>query len=209
MADIKPSEITPEHVYLSRRKFMVGIGSVVAGSLLLSACGGSAPSLSPAQSTSTSPSSSTDLEPSAEATTDELGEELTSFQAVTNYNNFYEFTVRKEGVAGMAQDFRTSPWSVAVGGLVHQDTHHGRIGKTLAGGYGVLEMEIDGITFTDGSGDAPLGILSVAFINTSLGYQENVTLLPGQQGGIEPSNAAADNYIIVPVGQNAPGLVLV
>ena len=28
MTKIKPSEITPEHIYLSRRKFMVGIGAL-------------------------------------------------------------------------------------------------------------------------------------------------------------------------------------
>jgi hypothetical protein len=31
---VNPSEITPEHVYLSRRKFMVGIGALVTSSLV-------------------------------------------------------------------------------------------------------------------------------------------------------------------------------
>jgi sulfoxide reductase catalytic subunit YedY len=38
---------------------------------------------------------------------------------ITNYNNYYEFTTDKERVAGLAQDFVTSPWEVAVGGLVN------------------------------------------------------------------------------------------
>src|SRR6185295_6571399 len=42
----------------------------------------------------------------------------TPFDAVTNYNNYYEFTTDKEDVAGMAQSFHTSPWTLAVGGLV-------------------------------------------------------------------------------------------
>jgi sulfoxide reductase catalytic subunit YedY len=33
--------------------------------------------------------------------------------------NYYEFTTNKGGVAELAKDFRTSPWAVEVGGLVH------------------------------------------------------------------------------------------
>ncbi len=39
MIKIRSSEITPEHIYLSRRKFMVGIGALAASSALLAACG--------------------------------------------------------------------------------------------------------------------------------------------------------------------------
>jgi len=49
---------------------------------------------------------------------DELGNAANSFQDITNYNNFYEFTTDKEGVARLAKDFQTSPWEVKVGGLV-------------------------------------------------------------------------------------------
>jgi sulfoxide reductase catalytic subunit YedY len=110
MVEIKPSEITPEHIYVSRRKFMVGIGSLVAGSLLLGACGSQDPA----------PDASPSLEPSTEAKTEAPGEQPTSFEAIINYNNFYEFTTRKEGVASLAQDFKTSPWTVTVGGLVNK-----------------------------------------------------------------------------------------
>lgn len=54
------------------------------------------------------------------ATADELGDELTAYEAVTNFNNYYEFTTDKEGVAGLARDFRTSPWELEVGGLVNK-----------------------------------------------------------------------------------------
>ena len=46
------------------------------------------------------------------------GEPLTSFEDVTNFNNFYEFTTNKEGVARLAKDFKAAPWTVAVGGMV-------------------------------------------------------------------------------------------
>ncbi len=114
---INPSEITPEHVYLNRRKFMAGVGALAASSLILSACGQQEPSPIPptAEPTATSPAS-----PPPTASTDELGDQLTSFQAITNYTNYYEFTTSKEGVAGLAQDFKASPWAVEVGGLVHK-----------------------------------------------------------------------------------------
>ena len=51
-------------------------------------------------------------------TTDELGDSLNDYQDIISYNNYYEFTTDKEGVAGLAADFRTSPWEVEVGGLV-------------------------------------------------------------------------------------------
>jgi sulfoxide reductase catalytic subunit YedY len=104
---IKSSELTPEHVYLSRRQFLKAIGIVGAGALL-AACGvgGGNQSTPPA-----------DLQVSAE--TDELGDPLNSYSQITNYNNYYEFTVDKERVASLAQDFNPSPWEVEVSGLVN------------------------------------------------------------------------------------------
>ncbi len=106
MSKIPSSEITPEHIYLSRRAFMRGVGALAAGSLLLGACAATEP-------TTDVPD---DLQVSAD--TDELGDTLTSYAAITNYNNYYEFSTDKEAVARLARDFRTSPWEVEVGGLV-------------------------------------------------------------------------------------------
>jgi sulfoxide reductase catalytic subunit YedY len=139
---INPSEITPEHITLSRRKFMVGIGALVTSSLVLSACGVQEPSPTPTRvdssasppakpaeastpasaDPSAAPSASPDISetPQASVSTDELGDKLTSLEAITNYTNYYEFTTSKEGVTRLAQDFKTSPWTVEVGGLVHK-----------------------------------------------------------------------------------------
>jgi len=50
---------------------------------------------------------------------DEFGDISTPFDYVAGYNNFYEFTTDKEGVAPMSADFTTNPWQVEVGGLVN------------------------------------------------------------------------------------------
>jgi sulfoxide reductase catalytic subunit YedY len=151
MIKIESSEITPEHVYLSRRKFMVGVGALVAGSLVASACG--RPAAEPAgtavggleATTSPSPTPSAQAAATASAaasptaagaapapdlppltgSADELGAPLTPFEAVTNYNNFYEFTTSKEDVARLAEDFQTTPWTVQVGGLVNKPATFG------------------------------------------------------------------------------------
>jgi sulfoxide reductase catalytic subunit YedY len=108
MIRIPSSEITPEHVYLSRREFLKQMGIVTAGSLLLSACGAK-PTASP----------QADAGEAATGLADELGDPATSYEAITNYNNYYEFSTDKESVAPLSKDFQTSPWTVEVGGLVN------------------------------------------------------------------------------------------
>jgi len=47
-------------------------------------------------------------------------EQVTSYDNVTHYNNFYEFGTGKEDPSRNATNFRTSPWSVKVYGLVEK-----------------------------------------------------------------------------------------
>src|SRR5436309_640676 len=101
MTKIKSSEITPEHLYNSRRRFLAGIGAAAAA--VLNACRSRASSVSE------------EANPTAT-----LRNELTPFEAITTYNNFYEFSLDKEQVAVNARGFRTSTWKVAVGGLVNK-----------------------------------------------------------------------------------------
>jgi sulfoxide reductase catalytic subunit YedY len=111
MIKIDPSEITPEQVYLSRKEFLKGMGILGASSLVLAACGSASQSPSP---------TSEQNEDSSQAGTDELNDPLTPYDAITNFNNYYEFTTDKEKVAALASEFPTHPWSVSVGGLVKQ-----------------------------------------------------------------------------------------
>jgi methionine sulfoxide reductase catalytic subunit len=111
-------EITPEHLYLSRRKFLIGAGTVAAGAML-SACGIKPPASSPA-APSAVPPTATGTAPQAGSATDELGDKLTSYDSITHYNNYYEFSEDKVEVAKLSQGFKTLPWTVQVGGLVNQ-----------------------------------------------------------------------------------------
>lgn len=150
MTKIRSSEITPEHIYRSRRQFMKGIGALAFSSLALTACGtgeaaapagiGPAPNADAptrprptatptqaSQSAGTAPTATPLSVPAGEivlpklsAEVDELGDALTPQEAILNYNNYYEFTVDKEAVAPMAKNFKTTPWTIEVGGLVHK-----------------------------------------------------------------------------------------
>ncbi len=110
--DIPSSEITPEQEYLSRRSFLKRIGIVSSGAMVLAACSqiGITPSVT-ANLASPSPGN---------ATTDELGSPLTTYDNITSYTNYYEFSSSKRLVASYSKDFVTNPWTVAIGGLVNK-----------------------------------------------------------------------------------------
>ncbi len=101
MKTIPSSEITPESLFHSRRQFIKGAAALLGSTALLAACG---------------TDSAAD---SADAPADDTP---TSYESVTGYNNFYEFTTDKESVAARAQSFTTTPWTVEVGGLVNKPT---------------------------------------------------------------------------------------
>lgn len=123
MKKINPSEITPEKLYRSRRQFIAGMCSLLAGSAALAACRPADIGPTPATAESAvTPATSPSATPAAVAlsSSDELGASLTDFESITNYANFYEFTTSKTAVAKVAKDFQTSPWTIEVGGLVHK-----------------------------------------------------------------------------------------
>jgi len=99
---ISPEEITPKHLYQTRRQFLKQMGIVGLGAFLA----GCAPGALESTPGTTDPAA------------DALGDALTDYDAVTGYCNFYEFTTNKETVDELAQDFITQPWSVTVDGLV-------------------------------------------------------------------------------------------
>ncbi len=117
---VPSSEITPHSVFLSRRDFLKAAG-IVSATAFLAACG---VKLSPAgtpgsgSATPTLTQSPPVPDNAQGQTTDELGNPLNTFDQITNYNNYYEFSTSKQAVNPLSKDFKTTPWAVEVGGLV-------------------------------------------------------------------------------------------
>lgn len=118
--DIKSSEITDPKIYLNRRLFIRA--AILAGSV--TATGFLYRKLNAPASVVEERARITGLvqPPTDEALRNgfKVTEPLTSFEDVTNYNNFYEFSTDKRSVAEAAQGFVTRPWTVEVGGLVNK-----------------------------------------------------------------------------------------
>jgi sulfoxide reductase catalytic subunit YedY len=116
--DISSSEITDPKQYLSRRLFMraAALAATAAGTGWLYR------QFAPPSHASQSGTPIPDLRPGTGPAVPALGpgEALTSFQDITHYNNFYEFSTDKYGVAPRAKHFITRPWTVEVGGLAHK-----------------------------------------------------------------------------------------
>ena len=106
---IKPSEITPESVYLNRRVFMRGAGSIAgaAATLLLPES---------AMALTTDPKASGEPLENISETAFRTDEALTPWKDITRYNNFYEFGTGKRDPYENAQEFKPRPWSIKVMG---------------------------------------------------------------------------------------------
>lgn len=107
-------EITPEPLYLNRRNFIraaVFAGSAAVTGLMYRAYRPDSIAVAPEEA----PQSFGELAKRSEF---QANETPNSFEDITNYNNFYEFSTSKTAVAREAQALRTDPWSVEVGGLV-------------------------------------------------------------------------------------------
>ncbi len=98
----KPSEITPESVYVNRRAVLT---TAVAAGLVPSIMSSEAATL-PANG------EFADLKKWPGSTT----EKVNTFEEITSYNNYYEFGTGKDDPADNAHSLKTSPWSVQVSG---------------------------------------------------------------------------------------------
>jgi methionine sulfoxide reductase catalytic subunit len=106
---IPSSEITPKWLYVNRRKFLASALGVTVGAL----AGRTMRELAwPSQKVW----AATKLNVVAKSPFSTT-EEVTPQEAVTHYNNFWEFGTDKADPAKNATQFRTSPWSVKVSGL--------------------------------------------------------------------------------------------
>jgi methionine sulfoxide reductase catalytic subunit len=99
-AGIAQSEITPKQTYLRRREFLASTGAAIAAL----ATRGLDATLAAGDKLAVTKRTVTTTDP------------LTSYNAVTTYNNFYEFGSNKSDPAKNAKGFKPKPWSVAVEG---------------------------------------------------------------------------------------------
>jgi sulfoxide reductase catalytic subunit YedY len=113
--DIKSSEITPQGVYLNRRNFLRGAAltaSVVGTAWLYREF-----ATPDGKSVGGEKIEGVREAPSSIAVADE---KKTSYEDITHYNNFYEFSTDKRAVASKARNFVTRPWTVEVEGLCNK-----------------------------------------------------------------------------------------
>jgi methionine sulfoxide reductase catalytic subunit len=97
----RSSEVTPKHVYLNRRRFL-SAGAAAAAALAAPFSARATMKLPGVRQSSYKPGN----------------EAVTSEGIVTTYNNFYEFGTGKDEPAKMARNFKTSPWTLQIGGEV-------------------------------------------------------------------------------------------
>ena len=97
MKKIKYSQITPEHIYKNRRKFVKNLG-LAAGSVFLNQ----------------------NLINPAYANTKKEELKLTEYRYITTYNNYYEFGTAKSDPFEKSQNFKTKPWDVVIDGEVEK-----------------------------------------------------------------------------------------
>src|SRR4029453_14556957 len=116
----KSEKVTDKQVYLNRRLFMRAAalaGTATASTLLYRRL-----NPPPVERVEGDKLAAADKAPKDEGVKEgyAVTDTLTPLEAITNYNNFYEFDTSKSGVAYAAKGFVTRPWAVAVEGLVNK-----------------------------------------------------------------------------------------
>src|SRR3990172_7934713 len=104
--DIRPSEITPDGVYLRRREFVKAGLIALAGAAGLAATDSISAQGAAAKLAGVRKSNFSTME------------QPNSYKEITSYNNYYEFGTEKSDPAEYAHKLRTHPWTVVVEGEV-------------------------------------------------------------------------------------------
>jgi sulfoxide reductase catalytic subunit YedY len=116
------SELTPEGLFLDRRTLMAATGALGAGTILNPLAADAAPQkpqtagAPPATAAAAAQAPQPGATLTARRTTYAVADVLSSEDAVTGYNNFYEFGTDKSDPARFADKMTVSPWSVSVEG---------------------------------------------------------------------------------------------
>ncbi|MBO6797865.1 protein-methionine-sulfoxide reductase catalytic subunit MsrP [Maricaulis sp.] len=101
--------VTPKPAFLNRRQIMKAAGAL--GVTALAGCG---------QGSASARQMPTEGALAARETNWQVSEDLTPYEAVTGYNNFYEFGLDKGDPARYASAMTTSPWNIEVSGLTDE-----------------------------------------------------------------------------------------
>ena len=113
-SDINETEITPQAVYLERRRFLQAAGlGLIAGAGLTS---GLSYGAAVVQAQSQARRKLAPIVKGAYAT----DEKLTVYEDVTGYNNFYEFGTDKDDPPRYAHTLKTRPWDVTIDGAANK-----------------------------------------------------------------------------------------
>lgn len=99
--NLRYSQVTPKSEYLNRRRFLAGGAGAIGAAILAPS-----PGFAGAKLSGVTKSSLSTTEP------------VTPYNAITGYNNYYEFGTGKGDPAKNAQKFVTSPWTLTIEGNV-------------------------------------------------------------------------------------------
>jgi sulfoxide reductase catalytic subunit YedY len=118
---IKSSEITPESVYVNRRRFLQGLAGTTALALTEGASAIPAYSLDKDQPQYPGPDwLQGALRDSVRNEAFSSDEKPAPYGNIITHNNFYEFGLGKQDPSRKAQGFKTDPWKVEIAGEVNK-----------------------------------------------------------------------------------------
>lgn len=103
---INPSEITPEHIFLQRRKFMKQLGLGLGGLGYLTYASNAAAQLIKL--------------PAIIESKEKSSEKISAYEDIISYNNYYEIGTGKSDPAKYAQQLNTQGWQIKIDGEVKQ-----------------------------------------------------------------------------------------
>jgi len=108
---LRENDVTEQKLYVNRRSFIRGAVGVMGAGSIMGATSAHAAFLEEKRKLAPYEYSKTSYDPA---------EELTSEEAITNYNNYYEFGTGKGDPAENAWRLQPKPWSVKVDGMVEK-----------------------------------------------------------------------------------------
>ena len=115
--EIPENQATSESDYINRRKFIKDLGIAGAGALLFSSSNACAQNTGVEKQLEPFRAQKLAAENNANFT---VNRQMTDEIIAATYNNYYEFTTRKDIVWKKVEKFKTRPWEVEISGLVEK-----------------------------------------------------------------------------------------